>query len=417
MLLKVGFIICLCISGTSLERGNKKTIREQEANLETNTKQYDLEDNLGFNEKRNMTWFGHENYEQERIKETWNDESNTGEFANVETYVMGDDVKVQLKNNCDFCNCINWILNSISCDCRQYMLNKTCTNLSELVSCIPYITFSLDISGFNFGTIQNGSFSNLPELTDLSLTDCNITRLEPDAFKGIKNLERLRIVDIGKNKEGISNLNYHLLRNCDTIQTLTLGKVRNIENDTFSAVASLKKLILQHKGILEHYKPFQALHNLRFLVLSQIGLRRIPDVILSYLVRLEKLHLENNEITSLSFKGNLGPRKKFCLLIQSNNIKSITKADMSQFINVASFELNLADNAIEDTEPNFLVDIKQIKTLSFEGNPKFGKTNLMHLLIGLKGKSIFKLEMTGCGIVIDKFNSSILKPLENSNLQ
>ncbi|CAH1778878.1 unnamed protein product [Owenia fusiformis] len=421
MLFGVCFIICLCTSGTLLKRSNKEIFREQDTIIETNKKQYDLmEEHLEF-KKRKVTWFGQENYDENFIKETLKDGSITGDFVKLHTYVIGDtseeDVKQQLKNNCDFCKCFRAWGNRIICECHQNRPNKTSTNFTELVSCLPYFTFRLEISGFNFGTIQNGSFSNLPEVKFLLLTECNITILEPDAFRGIKQLVWLRIVDIGKDKEGISFLNYQTLYNCHTIQVLTLGKVKHIENDTFLAVPFLEELTLQHKGILKHYQLFKAFHGLRKLTLNQIKLKRIPDVILSYLVSLKELYLDNNEITSLKFDGNLGPRKKFHLSIQGNNIKSVTKADMSQFMNVTCLELNLADNAIEETEPNFLHDINQIKSLSLERNMKFGKTNLMHLLEGLKGKSIFRLKMTGCGIVIDKFNSSILEPLKNSNLR
>ncbi|CAH1783202.1 unnamed protein product [Owenia fusiformis] len=90
---------------------------------------------------------------------------------------------------------------------------------------------------------------------------------------------------------------------------------------------------------------------------------------------------------------------------------------MDQFKGVAILTLVLDDNDIQEIEPNFLSNITQIKLLTFDYNRKLGKTNLMHLVKGLEGKPIDNLQLSGCGIVIDKFNSTILEPLRKSNLQ
>ncbi|CAH1783201.1 unnamed protein product [Owenia fusiformis] len=352
-----------------------------------------------------------------------------GDFVTSQTYPKGytvndEGVKEQLVyEQCDLCEC-NGDDSSYFCECHQYMSNKTFTTIHELVSCLPHFPHSVDlvmelnISGFNFGIIPNGSFSNIPYVQTLSIRACNITKLEPNAFKGLNNLSELAIVDSGKDKEGISILNYHLLQHCQKTKILSLGKVRNIANNTFFALPKLIQLTLEDKGILEHHQIFKSLHKLQILILNGIGLNQIPGAILHYLPFLTELHLANNAINSLQFDGKLTTNGHLTLDLQGNNIKSVTKTDMSQFKKVANLSLNLADNDLEDIEPNYLQDIKVVDILSFNKNLKLGKTNaLKNMLESCKGKPIKDLQIAGCGIVIDKFNSSFLEPLKNSNLQ
>ncbi|CAH1772285.1 unnamed protein product [Owenia fusiformis] len=327
--------------------------------------------------------------------------------------------------NCDLCELDTHRDVIVTFQCHQYLSpnkTKTFTTIDELFSCLPNFTqrilqIRVNISGFNFGVVPNGSFSRVPYMAKLTLRECNITRLEPNAFNG-SEIIKLAIVDVGKDKEGISILNRRLLQQFHTIAELNLGKVRSIENETFTALPDLYRLTLEHKSILDHNQVFRHMHKLRILILDGIGLKQIPGVILPYIPTLQELNLANNAITSLRFNGTLGTRWNFRLDVSGNSIKSVTQSDMIQFKDVGTLSLDLGGNDLEEIERYFLRDINTIDKLLFNRNLKLGKTNaFMNLLKSSKGKPIKRLGLSGCGIVIDSFNSSILKPLEDSDLQ
>ncbi|CAH1800401.1 unnamed protein product [Owenia fusiformis] len=100
-------------------------------------------------------------------------------------------------------------------------------SLEDILACIPKSYFSIELRGFNFGTIKNGSFYGRPKVTALFLRSCNVTVLEPDALRGLHNLTQLGIVDVAFGKTGLMNLNEYMLHHCPNVNSLTLDAFYN----------------------------------------------------------------------------------------------------------------------------------------------------------------------------------------------
>ncbi|CAH1787911.1 unnamed protein product, partial [Owenia fusiformis] len=281
------------------------------------------------------------------------------------------------------------------CDCDSLFCICVCrttkqesyahVNISHILRCIPNSGSlkKLQIYNCNLGAIPNKSFHNLANLTRLYMEDCNLTIMEPYAFQGINALTDLSVIDLEEYNTGMY-LSYDVLRSCPEVQRLVLGKVLNAEDNSFEAFQQLRRRVVQHDSLLKYHNVFRPLRNLEVLDLSCIGLTKIPDFILSYLPKLEKLYLYYNRISDLSFVGGTSDLKNLTIDLSNNNITTIMKRHITQFKNASVLSLKLRDNNISYLEPNLFHGIKHVNSLSFERNLNFGSENFYTVIKSLK---------------------------------
>lgn len=134
------------------------------------------------------------------------------------------------------------------------------------------------------------SFMALDHLTTLTLQNVSILILNQMAFKGLKNLQTLKMA----------------------------GNVRRIEFDAFSEMPLLRELILSHCNIFEiSMDAFYGIRNLEIINLSNNQLTFIPPGIFEDQRKLKEIYLQKNQLSILPMRFFDNPSVKLIRLTEN----------------------------------------------------------------------------------------------------
>ncbi|XP_069487641.1 toll-like receptor 3 isoform X2 [Ambystoma mexicanum] len=158
-------------------------------------------------------------------------------------------------------------------------------------------------------TITNTTFSSLADssLISLNLTKNRITNLQSGAFSALRHLQVLEV--------GINNIDQELsgdeFKGLDNIEVIYISynKHLRLNSNSFRYVPSLRRLMMR-RNLMSNLdlspSPFQSLHNLTVLDLSNNNIANMQENIFSGLQNLEILNLEHNNLARLWKNANPG---------------------------------------------------------------------------------------------------------------
>ncbi len=220
------------------------------------------------------------------------------------------------------------------------------------------------------------ALENLNNITRISLSKNRITTLEP-----LKNLQKVKVLRAGKNQiESLEPIRdykqlVHLIMGENKITSMepianieSLGEL-NLSNNNFSGKQLLGYTVMLHgKPMATSYQTpvdmaqnFKHLKSLKALwSLSLCGCHFSDISVLSELVHLRYLHLENNNITNIEPLSNMTQLEN--LQLCSNNISDISP--LEQLTSLSS--LNIAENRLTNIQP--LANMTLLKNLSLYKN-------------------------------------------------
>ncbi|XP_064522350.1 platelet glycoprotein V-like [Pseudopipra pipra] len=208
------------------------------------------------------------------------------------------------------------------CDCSsKNAIHCSGPHLKDLASLdLPWNMTQIHITNTNVPYLQD-VFSRMVELQHLILSSNNISLVSPMAFKGLRNLKVLKLLD---NK--LVELPPEVFDDMVQLQQLIIesNRLKSIEENLFDKLASLEELYLNKNQLTA--LPSDVLKNLtklKVLNLSRNYLAALPRNIFSALARLEKLMLYFNRLSSIEsgMFDNLTELQE--LFLHCNNIQSI----------------------------------------------------------------------------------------------
>ncbi|XP_078685660.1 uncharacterized protein LOC144918617 [Branchiostoma floridae x Branchiostoma belcheri] len=268
-------------------------------------------------------------------------------------------------------------------------LETISTDTFPLLPCLTKLTVSQRFEWYptiKSSRLQEGGFTNLPNLTRLNLEDYSIVSVEPYTFAGLEHLERL---ELGENR--ISDFPERVFHGLRSLTHLGLGynSLTTIKTYYFNGLDNLFWLNLQNNGILFiEGTAFEDLSSLRYLILTSNHLSTVKGV--WGLSNLHHLDLDRNNFTTLttgSFSrlGNLTNLSLAHNWIRTIQREAFSGLELLERLNLAdnrltnltswAFDglwaldnLNLQHNVIVAVEPYTFYGLKQIKTLNLKGH-------------------------------------------------
>lgn len=153
------------------------------------------------------------------------------------------------------------------------------------------------------GLMQNGAkiIIGLGSLTDLNISHNKIDSIHQDAFSGLDNL---RILDMSNNQ--LKRLVPKVFSHVPFLNSLNVSSNElMIERGTFCYLMHLKKLEIRENKLGNKIGKnfFSELVDLEVLDLSSNGIENIEEKMFANLLKLERLILNNNNIISISMRN------------------------------------------------------------------------------------------------------------------
>nr|ABD58972.2 toll-like receptor 1 [Branchiostoma belcheri] len=234
--------------------------------------------------------------------------------------------------------------------------------------------------------LLEGGFSNLPNLTQLSMEGYSMSSAEPYAFTGLEYLERL---ELGENR--LSDFPERVFHGLQSLTHLGLGynSLTVVKSHYFNGLKNLFWLNLQNNGILFiEGTAFEDLRSLQYLILTSNHLSTVAG--LQGLSNLRHLDLDRNNFTSLTAGSFSRLGSLTDMNLAHNWIRTIQKEAFSglgilrrlnladnRLANLTSRafdglsaleELKLQHNVIVAVEPYTFHGLKQMTTLNLKGH-------------------------------------------------
>ncbi|NXT48717.1 GPV protein, partial [Pluvianellus socialis] len=208
-------------------------------------------------------------------------------------------------------------------------------------------------------------FSRMVELQHLILSSNNISLISPMAFKGLRRLKALKLLD---NK--LVQLPAEVFDDMVQLQQLIIenNRLKSIEENLFDKVARLEELFLNKNQLTALPSGvLKKLAKLKVLNLSRNCLAALPRDIFSALTRLEKLMLYFNRLSSIE-SGVFDSLKELLeLFLHSNNIQSIAPDAFQCLHKLRS--LTLSRNKLEFLPPGLFLHLPDLSKLTLYSNP------------------------------------------------
>lgn len=261
---------------------------------------------------------------------------------------------------------------------------------------------SLVITGQTFDSLR--FLTALPDLTELTLSNCRIQPEDLAIIAAMPNLKRLTLSDCGLST--ISGL-----EKAQNLEYIDLGNntIRNLE--PLAHMMNLREINLNHNA-LTGLNALSVLSNLERLDVSYNSLTSIAP--LATCTKLSDLNVSQNELTELGAIDNL-PALRY-LSANNNTISDISiLAD-----NTSLTELHIAKNQIEDITA--LSSLTNLEVIDFSNNqvvnlPTWGDDCKLRVIDGShnKVKSLDKLknQMNLTHVYMDYNSITSIDALEN----
>lgn len=243
----------------------------------------------------------------------------------------------------------------------------------------------------------NFSSSDPSSLTELNLSDGDISMIEDDSFMALQlleilslannelivlrrrmftNLIRINNLDLSHNK--LDDILPSVFMFIGTLESLYLGSNRltQISPEAFKGIEDLHNLSLEN-NLLDNVGDFlYALPVLRSINLADNSIANLTDDAFVGNSKLEEIDLSNNRLTRVPhaiLESNSNLKNSLVYLGLRGNL--ISMVDSESFGSLAYLEtLDLSSNAVEVVEPNSFIDLPRLRTLKLNGN----KLTTMH---------------------------------------
>lgn len=268
-------------------------------------------------------------------------------------------------------------------------------NLSEIIlseNDISYIeedVFSgieslrvLNLSKNKIRFLSPQSFVGLHNLINLDLSENEISEIEGSPFKYLKSLNRLDLFDncvdlandvINQGNVCLDKITVNTFKGLTQLLELNLShsQIIEIEPGSFADTKMLQTLYLSENGISEiNAEVFSGLNNLLYLALDDNPLSEIKDDTFANLAYLEVLRIGNYKskgfLTRLTERTFFGLGRLKVLYLSNNSISTIPARAFKGLTRLVY--LNLDTNGIDSLDGEALADLKNLKSLYLQYN-------------------------------------------------
>ncbi|XP_013411236.1 toll-like receptor 3 [Lingula anatina] len=306
-------------------------------------------------------------------------------------------------------------------------LKVDCThrNLSSFPT-LPSNTTTAILKGNIFKNLKRQSLAHLTELRVLCLRECQIKKIDHDAFQSLGQLNELNL-----ESNGLRNMSSGLLRPLKRLKTLCLSGNRDILGNVFEdarrkmfqGLESLENLHLASTALTAVPSGmFSKNQNLSLINLSNNKLKRIPEDITA-LPYLKGIELSGNQISSLRLGNPINSASELHVWLKSNAISKITREDMKAYSRIHGLTLDIQRNHLTHVATDTFADFKYISGLVLSGNPicKSGRhgsncIGLQNLTKSLHSMSVNSLNLDKIGLNVYNLTGDYFVHLSNSNV-
>ncbi|NXI44108.1 GPV protein, partial [Galbula dea] len=252
------------------------------------------------------------------------------------------------------------------CDCSsKNAIHCSGLHTKDLESLnLPYDMTEIHITNSNVTHLQD-VFSRMVELQHLILSSNNISLISPMAFKGLRSLTALKLLD---NK--LVELPSGVFDDMAQLQQLIIenNKLKSIEENQFDKLANLEELFLNKNQLTAlPGGMLKKLAKLKVLNLSRNYLASLPRNIFSALTKLEKLMLYFNRLASIDSGMFYSLKELRELFLHCNNIQSIAPDAFHCLHKLRS--LTLSRNKLESLPPGLFLHLHDLSKLTLYKNP------------------------------------------------
>ncbi|CAG9833777.1 unnamed protein product [Diabrotica balteata] len=204
----------------------------------------------------------------------------------------------------------------------HYIVKGSCNNCKQ----------TLTILSSNLSEIPPSSFVNAKTISELILSNLNISKLSPGAF-----VQR-SLVAIYLSNNRLSEIGLGVFNSLDNLQTLdlSLNQISKLEAQSFSGMSNLKTLNLSHNNLITfsynvldpNIHPMDALY---------LDFNRITDLTVDIKITIKSLFLNNNKLDELNFC----PHPFTTLSLKNNHLKNLSsKFCISKSNKLGSFDVS-----------------------------------------------------------------------------
>ncbi|VDI07207.1 netrin-G1 ligand [Mytilus galloprovincialis] len=249
------------------------------------------------------------------------------------------------------------------CSCSNVKTSCISRSLTSIPNGIYEQTEQLDLKENDIEIIRNDTFSDLGNLTHLSLASNRIAELPGKAFGSLTkltllSLESNRITELPtKAFQSLTNLTYlHLAGNI----------IKAINEDVFFGLHNLNYLNLNENDIETiRNETFSDLGNLTHLSVASNRIAELPAKAFGSLTKLTFLYLGDNDIESIHNESLRGLHNLHVLRLQKNLIHILRNGTFEGMLHL-QFIL-MAFNSLSDVSGLF-EDLKKLKQLDLSDN-------------------------------------------------
>lgn len=256
---------------------------------------------------------------------------------------------------------------------------------------LPNIT-NLKLSDNKIGYIDDRSFSNLTKLSSLSLSNNLLTVLSADMFYGLENLKQLLLFN-----NFLMELKPNVFQYITNLQYLSLSVNPSAEFSGFGSIPDMVFFHVKRLKVLNMYLKIKNLTSVTFYGLTD----------------LENLDLQNNQLTVIP-AGTLQQVPKVAYInLSKNQLSCLLPETFRSLPKLLSLDLNTNDLSFISNE--VFADLIHLQFLDlFENNIYVIEKNSF---VGLKSLLVFKMNMVqgrAKSEIQNNFRESPLAKLRNT---
>ncbi|XP_030567717.1 relaxin receptor 2 [Drosophila novamexicana] len=256
---------------------------------------------------------------------------------------------------------------NFSCPCRGNEILCRFQQLTALPPQLPTNNLStLDLTGNNFGLIDETFFGGLPAVESLVLKLCAIREIASHAFD---RLAAIPLKTLYMDDNELSRLPEHFFAPGNQLRILILARnqLRSLGSGDFRYLQHLEDLDLRG-NLISHFEAqvFAQLHSLEVLYLNNNRLQQLrPGMFPSNLVHLHTLSLAHNQISSIAANTFTFPQLRH-LFLAGNQLSYIRDGT---FCNLSYLQgLHLNENQIEKFDLHAFDCLENLSSLLLTGN-------------------------------------------------
>ncbi|XP_033634745.1 toll-like receptor 6 [Asterias rubens] len=264
-----------------------------------------------------------------------------------------------------------------ACDCNDILLTVNCSGigLKRIPDTLPsnYRLFNFDNNMLS--VIEEDDLVGIVKTRYLSLSRCNITKIQEGAFRSVYNLSELYLA--GNRLNAVPRE----IRNLSRLQLLDMSdnSIDRLAKHSFTGMTKLQRLLLDNNNITILAKGCMTdADRLRVLSLRNNGLHTVKSGTFHCLDNLEELYLSDNTLSSLPYGWLVGLsnlrlldlRRSYSAnvvydqLPDGNSTKGWFFPGLSRLLDT----LDLAENGITRLEYNAFLPLEEMTRLDLSVN-------------------------------------------------